>query len=503
MALWTPAEITTALWLDADDSSTITLESGAVSEWRDKSGHGRDLSQSNASIRPTIVAAAQNGRDLVRCGGGDRLEHTPTIAVGADQITVVSVLKVTSTAFLQSLPVTFTYVNQGRPFDRHNAITLIGSQQTASYQLNAVMSDFVIHIIKVTKDALASGTHAVEEWVDGVKVTDSSLTDSWSLTSQVIAFGGRNDTATRFIGDSAEEIAVDESFDAATREKVEGYLAHRWGLAGNLPAEHPYKSAAPEALDPSAIIAAPTPLLSPAVLGTTDAAQNARISAPSPLSAPSIYGLTYRAPLRISAPSPLDAASVYAINDFTGQLPGSPQIYYYARFNTGANKIVLPISSWQATLQSGERSSYVQCVVPAAEQYIDAITSAGAGTQLAIMRGAIYPGDATKEVEIASVLIDQFPYQRGPRRATVTLSGYGRLKFYNVDEESPPPSAIRQLPGVQTLTVHGGVRARCEIDWFLRPGMLAQADGVQFWVSYINYYANQNRQFMEVGERPL
>ncbi len=34
-------------------------------------------------------------------------------------------------------------------------------------------------------------------------------------------------------------VTVDE------KAKIEGYLAHKWGLAGNLPAGHPYKSAPP------------------------------------------------------------------------------------------------------------------------------------------------------------------------------------------------------------------------------------------------------------------
>jgi len=29
------------------------------------------------------------------------------------------------------------------------------------------------------------------------------------------------------------------------RQKVEGYLAHKWGLEANLPSDHPYKSTAP------------------------------------------------------------------------------------------------------------------------------------------------------------------------------------------------------------------------------------------------------------------
>tara|TARA_B100000424_G_scaffold181773_1_gene140655 strand:- start:530 stop:754 length:225 start_codon:yes stop_codon:yes gene_type:complete len=33
--------------------------------------------------------------------------------------------------------------------------------------------------------------------------------------------------------------------DISDVEKAEGYLAHKWGLTGNLPVTHPYKSSAP------------------------------------------------------------------------------------------------------------------------------------------------------------------------------------------------------------------------------------------------------------------
>ena len=33
--------------------------------------------------------------------------------------------------------------------------------------------------------------------------------------------------------------------DLTERQKIEGYLAHKWGLAANLPADHPYKTEAP------------------------------------------------------------------------------------------------------------------------------------------------------------------------------------------------------------------------------------------------------------------
>lgn len=46
-------------------------------------------------------------------------------------------------------------------------------------------------------------------------------------------------------GDIAEVLVVRGAVDATTRQTIEGYLAWQWGLEGNLPIDHPYKSAAP------------------------------------------------------------------------------------------------------------------------------------------------------------------------------------------------------------------------------------------------------------------
>jgi hypothetical protein len=53
--------------------------------------------------------------------------------------------------------------------------------------------------------------------------------------------GGHNESPDGFVG----EVIVIESADTATRQKIEGYLAHKWGLQSNLPTDHPYKAAPP------------------------------------------------------------------------------------------------------------------------------------------------------------------------------------------------------------------------------------------------------------------
>ncbi len=49
---WTPAQLSTALWLDAADAGTITLNGSTVSQWNDKSGNGRNATQSTAANQP-------------------------------------------------------------------------------------------------------------------------------------------------------------------------------------------------------------------------------------------------------------------------------------------------------------------------------------------------------------------------------------------------------------------------------------------------------------------
>ena len=43
----------------------------------------------------------------------------------------------------------------------------------------------------------------------------------------------------------AEIIVLYEAISTVNRQKLEGYLAHKWGLTANLPADHPYKTVGP------------------------------------------------------------------------------------------------------------------------------------------------------------------------------------------------------------------------------------------------------------------
>jgi len=58
-------------------------------------------------------------------------------------------------------------------------------------------------------------------------------------------FGDSEDRGNHFKGQIAEIIICDTVLSTGDRQKVEGYLAHKWGLTGNLDISHPYKSSPP------------------------------------------------------------------------------------------------------------------------------------------------------------------------------------------------------------------------------------------------------------------
>jgi len=175
--------------------------------------------------------------------------------------------------------------------------------------------------------------------------------------------------------------------------------------------------------------------------------------------------------------------------------PITAQIYYACEVDDGIlDGIRVPISSWQATVQTG-RASYTQAVIPAATAWVSEITDRSDG-EFIIYRGVRYADGQTQEAELARAPLGDVRFDVGPTNATLTISGYASLP--------PPPGALtRTLANVRSESISGGFRVRADIDWFLRPGHTAISRGTSFVVSYINYYVNNADEYMDVGERAL
>ena len=226
MAGWTPALIAPALWLDADDASTITIATG-VSEWRDKSGNNRHASQPTSGLQPALTPAGLNGKNVVSWdGSGKILSGTMTKNFTAQS--VFQVLK-----FATGCPQyarAYTQDAGGNDWDypgaylvcRRHAPTTEWLSQTGSttFANQPLTIDIPLIVGSVHNGSLASNR----------SYGGAETTYSMALNINIMNFRlGRDylDSGTygRFAGFVAEIIVLDYPASTDQRTKIEGYLA--------------------------------------------------------------------------------------------------------------------------------------------------------------------------------------------------------------------------------------------------------------------------------------
>ena len=256
MALWTPAAITTALWLDAADADTITLNGSNVSQWDDKSGvgSGKEATQGTSSRQPLLDTASLNGLDTVSFDE-DWLISSVSLSQPVSYFFVAKA-DGSSDSLREYL---FDGIN---PTNRH-VLAMSGTTGSSSAEPMSMWAGSSLNSGFVTGDntwrqqLAVFNTSSSEAWVDGDQKGTGNV--GTMNASDGIRIGGNFDASQDWLhGNIAEIIVIDSIVSQPDREKIEGYLAWKWGLEANLPADHPYKAAAPAAETPTGLIVALT-----------------------------------------------------------------------------------------------------------------------------------------------------------------------------------------------------------------------------------------------------
>lgn len=253
--LWTPAEKNAALWLDATDTDTLSLDVLAnIQQWSDKSGKGNNFTQSTELKRP----------DLIRSGGLEMVSFSRAY----DQCLVKS-----SNSFLNlddkggaSIFVVFNYhgyVNEGSGinalfFKGDSTSTSVsygfkvGSSNTLNLKAAAdlsrdsdVFTNQKIIVSLIRTDTTASD-YTCYVYVNGLSYGSASDSSTSSDNSNSFYIAGDGVDSRRYSDvDFGELIILNGSPLEEDRYRIEGYLAHKWDLEAELPPDHPYKSKPP------------------------------------------------------------------------------------------------------------------------------------------------------------------------------------------------------------------------------------------------------------------
>jgi len=224
---WSPSMIPTAMWYDPADSTKITLSGNQVLSMLDKSGNNRDLSEDQ--LYPTYVSNSLNDLPGINFDADKRLYNNGIPATVSFVITVIK-------------------SSGGTTWGDYHTILDKGANGTR-----------IGGILEASNSGFHNSVFPAAAWQNGTSVTVNascftSIADPFiaayntTVTSMTSVSMGNYDAASG--GGCAtqyETIALADIPSQADREKLEGYLAHKWGLSASLPAAHPYKTFRPTA----------------------------------------------------------------------------------------------------------------------------------------------------------------------------------------------------------------------------------------------------------------
>jgi hypothetical protein len=234
---WTPALIATLLWLDASDSNTITTDSNnLISSWADKAGSGRGVYQANNSNKPLLITDLNNKKVAVFDGTNDYLRDGTVYNYG-NTVSMFFVAKFNDSArtslfdtapnqqnVLRNIPNAFEWWNNDPVLSINCSI---GSYEILNF-------NYAVTPNRVISKYINGGNYAIAN-------SGNSTGANWTT----LTIGAINTTDLLLNGNIAEIIFCGSIPTEGIRQKIEGYLAHKWALTANLDANHPYKSSAP------------------------------------------------------------------------------------------------------------------------------------------------------------------------------------------------------------------------------------------------------------------
>jgi hypothetical protein len=251
--LWTPALILPQLagWWDSADLSSLSFGTGA-SEWRDKSGNGRHFAQATEANQP--VLSSLSGLSGLYFGGADQYMAVPAFIPPAGDFDVFILVSgdgaaqpVGIAAILDhghSIDGTQNFVFQTElGFTAPHTLFYIAPRGASTFEYTPTVGSVVGAAPKVLhwKRQTAS-------YLEGNGVVEATRTlTALTRASRPLGVGGTvsSPTNANYRGLVAEILYSSANLDQPTIDKVHGYLAHKYGLTGQFPANHPYLNRPP------------------------------------------------------------------------------------------------------------------------------------------------------------------------------------------------------------------------------------------------------------------
>jgi hypothetical protein len=232
--------------LDGADATTLTLSGTNITQWNDKSGNGR-----NGTVAGTIgydfVLNNRQATSWTQTAAGIGTYIRGSISVTTSTMTVFSTFVMNSSSYVAarilglSAPGAVDYNNASYTAPIARLTTTAYGAYRNSTSLSSTTFTSGAAVVVCSQYTGSSNIF----YVNGVGSTPVATTGAFNISQYELGNSTTEESLVWLNGSIGEVIIYTNSLSSNERQAVEGYLAWKWGLQGNLSTTHPYKTTRP------------------------------------------------------------------------------------------------------------------------------------------------------------------------------------------------------------------------------------------------------------------
>lgn len=220
------------LWLDANNSSTLTLSGSTLNTWADRSGNGR-----NATVNQTAPVFSSSGFNSSKPGlvfsTGNSLKCTSPVGSFNNGVTMFVVFSKTADGGSYETLITKTSGgSSASPWEFWGAGRHVGNAGvTGGAFINISNAGTNIRSARGANIFSAMlNTNSWSEYCNGSGVTATNFFYRMEDTVSLLHIGTRGDGVSSFTGCISEIIVYNRTLNLTERSEIETYLSNKWNV---------------------------------------------------------------------------------------------------------------------------------------------------------------------------------------------------------------------------------------------------------------------------------
>lgn len=229
------------LWLDANDGSTLTIDqNNRVRTWGDKSGKSNTVTQTSIVNRPIYRKEAFTGIEFDGSSQSMLIQNAFELVRGTSFTVIVAEKRKSSKSSNYFLGGTTMARNSNLVLGYRS--TTVGTLAFFGNDIDGSVSNYQGSLEPITIWSFEKTATGRTMSVNGTRIASDQSMDvlnGWTGAS-LGQFG-----SSFYQGIVYEVLLFNPGLSLDRRQKVEGYLAHKYGVPMNLSSGHPFKNSAP------------------------------------------------------------------------------------------------------------------------------------------------------------------------------------------------------------------------------------------------------------------